>query len=916
MLRITQSSNVDAARSYYTRGLSREDYYSQGQEIVGQWGGTGAMRLGLHGAVTKDAFDALCQNRHPVTGERLTPRTKSNRRVGYDFNFHVPKSVSIYYAITGDRRILDSFRAAVRDTMCQIETDAMTQVRCKGQTSTRTTGNLVWGEFVHFTARPVGGSPDPHLHAHCFTFNATWDQNESRFKSSEFGNIKRDGSYYEMAFHSRLTKALADHGYAIRRSAKGWELAGVPARTIKAFSRRTEQIDSIARSRGITDASAKAALGARTRQRKQLALSASELRQEWEGRLSAADHAAIRAAVPPETHADLGLQPTLTAREAVEHAADHCFERASVVPERTLLTHAMRRGLGEVSPEAIHEVFQKSRAIRTAWGNRVMVTTPEVLAEETAMLRFARDGRGAHAPLAAEEVLRTTRLNQGQTNAVRHVWDSHDRVIVVSGGAGTGKTTLMREAIRGIESQGKKVHVLAPTAEASRGVLRREGFEFAETVAKFLQDQSQHERARGQVIWIDEAGLLGTRTLGQVFSVAQEHGCRVILSGDTNQHRAVDRGDALRLLERFSGVKAVEVVEIVRQKGLYKEAVASLARGDVGSALSKLDALGAILEVPTDERYQHLAGEYLNTIRDGKAALVVSPTHAEGNRVTDLIRQGLRHSGHLRGEERETERLQSLGLTEAERRDPAQYRQGLVIQFQGSSAGFRAGERGTVEDVTGGVVCVRRRDGACTNLPLEAAARFDVFEPSTLGVHVGEQIRITRNGKATAGQRLNNGAVYRVRGFTSGGDIRLDNGWEIPRDYGHLAYAYTSTSHTAQSKTVDRVFVAQSADSFVASDREQFYVSVSRAKESVTVYTDDKHGLTAAVTPSGARLSATEVLTPSLEQTTDRASRLWTAAIDAVRKTRQLVLESAEQITRRLDRALGSRKDHPLELGA
>ena len=117
MLRIHAQTSVDAAKSYYTEGLAREDYYSQGQEIAGCWHGHGAERLGLSGEVTKDAFAALCENQNPTTGERLTERTKTNRRVGYDFNYHVPKSVSAVYSQTRDDRIMTAFRSAVAETM-------------------------------------------------------------------------------------------------------------------------------------------------------------------------------------------------------------------------------------------------------------------------------------------------------------------------------------------------------------------------------------------------------------------------------------------------------------------------------------------------------------------------------------------------------------------------------------------------------------------------------------------------------------------------------------------------------------------------------------------------------------------------------------------------------------------------------
>jgi len=99
-----------------------------------------------------------------------------------------------------------------------------------------------------------------------------------------------------------------------------------------------------------------------------------------------------------------------------------------------------------------------------------------------------------------------------------------------------------------------------------------------------------------------------------------------------------------------------------------------------------------------------------------------------------------------------------------------------------------------------------------------------------------------------------------VKGFTRTGDLKLSNGWVIGKDYGNLAHGYCQTSHIAQSKTVDRVFVAQSMSSFGASSAEQFYVSVSRARETVMVYTDDKVRLAEAIQSSGVRMSAHELL--------------------------------------------------------
>src|SRR5216684_8915296 len=182
MLRITQQDSAAGAKRYYASA----DYYSEGQEIVGSWGGEAARLLGLQGVVDKESFDRLCDNLDPQSGRQLTARTRSDRTVGYDFTFSVPKSVSLLYALSGDREILDAFRSSVDETMRDLEGEMKTRVRKGGQDGERKTGNMAWAEFIHTTSRPVAGIPDPQLHAHCFVFNSTFDDQERQWKAGQF----------------------------------------------------------------------------------------------------------------------------------------------------------------------------------------------------------------------------------------------------------------------------------------------------------------------------------------------------------------------------------------------------------------------------------------------------------------------------------------------------------------------------------------------------------------------------------------------------------------------------------------------------------------------------------------------------------------------------------------------------------
>src|SRR5687768_4468690 len=110
MLRVVPSGNAAGAQKYHAAALKREDYYSQGQEIAGHWHGRGAELLGLSGEVTTESFKALTEARHPVTGDRLTPRMNKERIAGYDINFHAPKSLSVVQALTGDESLVNAFR--------------------------------------------------------------------------------------------------------------------------------------------------------------------------------------------------------------------------------------------------------------------------------------------------------------------------------------------------------------------------------------------------------------------------------------------------------------------------------------------------------------------------------------------------------------------------------------------------------------------------------------------------------------------------------------------------------------------------------------------------------------------------------------------------------------------------------------
>ena len=355
--------------------------------------------------------------------------------------------------MSGDHDILEAFRASVDDTMREIETEMKTRVRMNREDCNRTTGNMVWAEFIHTTSRPVDGVPDPQLHAHVFTFNTTWDEEERRWKAGQFAEIKRDSPYFQAAFRVRLANKLQDLGFGIERKRDDFEIAGIPKDVLGRFSRRTALIEKVAEEKGITDPKRKDLLGAETREKKESALTWERLRKEWNARLSDQDRNVLAAVHSRERTVE---RKSRGEAMSVDHALEHSFVRDAVLPERKLVTEALKRGIGVVTVEDVTREMSQRPLLRSQIDGRKMATTKEMLALESKLIDFARNGRGRSRPLGnPDRPCSRDWFNEGQKAAVSHVLGSRDRVMIIRGVAGTGKTTLEQEIGEALAETGK-----------------------------------------------------------------------------------------------------------------------------------------------------------------------------------------------------------------------------------------------------------------------------------------------------------------------------------------------------------------------------------------------------------------------------------------------------------------------------
>ena len=615
MLGMKPQYSLANAAVYFKKHLRVGDYYTEGQIVLGQWQGEGARRLGLEGVTETDDFVKLCRNLHPETGQRLTQRQNgkrmeagmdgsersvANRRVFYDFTLSPPKSVSIAALVGNDERIIQAHDEAVQMAFRQLEMYAATRVRKQGENSYRMTGNLVGAIFRHDTSRAL----DPHLHSHCIVFNATRDSVENRWKALEACEMVAAKKFAENVYYHELTKALTGFGYRIQNKARGdFEVVGVSKELIDRFSKRHREIDEKTRAflarepdraqGNLKDIRENIAYKERPRKIKDIGI--ARLQSLWNGQLSREERDQLRRLdliPPPLTEA-----PRITPLQAVLWAEQHLFDRRSVVHEHDIWRHALEHARGQdVSLREIQAVTGQRGYVRDKELPH-RITTAEVLGREWQIVRLAQAGIHRFGPLGANPTEANPALDEEQRQAVRYILSSGDFVTLFRGGAGTGKSYTLREVHSALKDAGRVVHVLAPQHQQVND-LERDGFTSTQTVSGFLASQSM---TPGAVVMVDEAGQIGGRQMFDLLRVINENGGRVILSGDTRQHGAVEATDALRAIEKYSGLEYARLTNIRRQNpdlarteaerqwlAEYKLAVSEAQQGKLGQSFDRL----------------------------------------------------------------------------------------------------------------------------------------------------------------------------------------------------------------------------------------------------------------------------------------------------------------------------------------
>src|SRR6266542_336076 len=468
--------NLKNAREYFEEHLCVGDYYNEGERVAGEWGGRAAQRLGVAAKVRADDFLRLCENQHPATGETLTQRLNTtriedgenaaNRRIFYDFTFSPPKSVSLAAFLGRDERILEAHGRAVKAALREFEAFAATRIRAGGAQNDRRTGNFASALFTHDTSRAL----DPHVHTHCIVFNATFDSTENRWKALQNYELLRARKFAENAYCHELARELRSFGYRIRNHARGdFQIVGVSDGLSDRFSKRHAEIEK-ALAKLLEEKPEIAAgdvmatrrlLATAERARKQRDLSRDELLALWESQLTR-DERQEMSRLRNQSAQSQFEEKLVSVAEAVQWAEEHLFDRNSVVLECQVWQEALGRARGEgFSVSELKDFTQRRRYIRDA-DRPGEVTLRDVLLREWEIVQTVKEGVGDCHPLVANPLSANPALDDEQRKALDALLGSTNTVSLFRGGAGTGKSFVLRELVEQVQQTGRRVVVLAP----------------------------------------------------------------------------------------------------------------------------------------------------------------------------------------------------------------------------------------------------------------------------------------------------------------------------------------------------------------------------------------------------------------------------------------------------------------------
>lgn len=932
MLSVKPFSSSSAASKYYAQG----DYY--GSEGKGIWFGLGAKELGFDGefnAKENTAFNHLLEG-ILTNGQVLGKKTKDGieHRPGIDLTFSVPKSFSIQMLVNAmevEKQDLEqTLRKAVNSTLSYIEEKGYVIAR-KGQGGhiKEEINKLTFATFLHTTNRNL----EPQAHIHCFLANAARCKDD-KYRSLEFAGILQNNKFLGQVFRNELAIEVKKLGINITPTilsdgSSSFELSHINEKLIKGFSTRRKEIEELCKLYGVTTKEGRDKIVINSRKSKQIA-NEEILKQAWQELAQKIEKEVEQEIVKADNDQEKQIlnsnkiehnnQSTL--KEIVHLSLEDITYNQTTFKWEDLLKKAMKFSIGNYSIKEIETECEQLKIDKLIFGTNNLYTSKALLTQEKQILQYAKNTINISKPIIQDKYFtahlekfqrRETAknpdfiMNKQQENALKHILCSKDKIIMVEGLPGVGKSTVLN-AVRDISNRkllsligfGPKFEGLAPTASAAKTLKNSAELVNSNTIHSFLSRYNGYIEDRGSnslkyqkqefkktMIFVDECSLISTNVMWKLLKLQEKFGFRLVLTGDTKQLGAVEAGKPFE--QMLQVLPSAKMTDILRQQNeSHKESVVNVSVGNINKSFSIHQ--DNIKEKP---KITQLAKEAANLFLSKSQAardqtLLVSPTRNLRDQVNEYIRVSLTKEGVLKGEikdktrskilEFQTLRAKDMSLADYQFAKSYKANEDIIRFNKNYSNGIKKNECLRVKQInpiTNSLELVKE-NGKEIRFNLRKGVdyknKFEVYNEEVLKLQAGLKIMFTKNNQEFG---LINSETAIIKAIHDKNiQLQFEDGRirNIPQsELKHIAYGYCVTVHNSQGKTYDNMIAAISSHKLL-NNQKSWLVTISRHRHEFTALVENKDQLkTYLLKNKGNEISALELEKQSYPQETNQS---------------------------------------------
>ncbi len=763
MLSVRAFSSGGAASKYYSHG---DYYGQEGQGTWLGEGARELGLKGEFTASSDQKFNNLLNGILPdgqVLGRKT--KDGIEHAPGIDLTFSAPKSFSIEMLVFAGKEQKANMEKALMNatgkTLSYVEKQGYVIAR-KGKDGyeKEPISKLSFATFLHSTNRNL----EPQSHVHCFLANAAQCE-DGKYRSLAFGDIFKSNKFLGQVFRNELALEVKKLGIDINTKllsdgSSSFELSHIDPKLIDAFSTRRAEIEALCKLYGITTKEGRDKIVINSRKAKQN-IKEEDLKQSWNevaSNIQKTLELDVKSKLETKMHNDQDHQAleknNISSKistiynklsnffttnhnntKATENKADNtkanhlnlkdlahlCIEdtssRKSVFSEEELLKNTLKYSIGHYSVDQIKLELNKLEKSGVLIRSGKLFTTKAILTQEKQIIKYTSNSKDK-----SQEIIKTPyfdkhctrfesrefaknpefKINDQQKNALKYILSSKDKIILMEGLPGVGKSTILN-GVRDISGRkvisilglGEQYQGTAPTASAAKSLKESAKVE-SSTLHSFLGKYQGYIEDRGKdslgvmkqtfkktVIFVDEASLISTKTMHQLLKLQDKFGFRLVLTGDTKQLGSVEAG---KPFEQMLGIlPSVKITDIIRQKNeSHKEAVIASSEGKIRKTFEIHQ--NNIIEVKDEEKIAEQASKMFlaKNPKDRDNTLLISPTRNLRDSINNNIVDNLRMTNQLHSQTKEFTALRQKDITAADYKFASSFNPGDILKFNKS----------------------------------------------------------------------------------------------------------------------------------------------------------------------------------------------------------------------------------------